>query len=66
MHRHVSAIKHIHFIVQNRFSGQGECAKVSSINDKSDWKTVQKALTIIEFSEKDIEVRDYQSHIDLS
>uniref|UniRef100_A0A8C2GR20 Myosin IHb n=1 Tax=Cyprinus carpio TaxID=7962 RepID=A0A8C2GR20_CYPCA len=32
-----------------------KCAKVSSINDKSDWKTVQKALTIIEFSEKDIE-----------
>uniref|UniRef100_A0A671NWV0 Unconventional myosin-Ih-like n=1 Tax=Sinocyclocheilus anshuiensis TaxID=1608454 RepID=A0A671NWV0_9TELE len=38
-----------------RFLIQGECAKVSSINDKSDWKTVQKALTIIEFSEKDIE-----------
>jgi len=42
-------------------SGQGECAKVSSINDKSDWKTVQKALTIVEFSEKDIEVRCSQS-----
>uniref|UniRef100_A0A8C1E4D9 Myosin IHb n=1 Tax=Cyprinus carpio carpio TaxID=630221 RepID=A0A8C1E4D9_CYPCA len=38
-----------------RYLIQGECAKVSSINDKSDWKTVQKALTIIEFSEKDIE-----------
>uniref|UniRef100_A0A672LRR6 Unconventional myosin-Ih-like n=1 Tax=Sinocyclocheilus grahami TaxID=75366 RepID=A0A672LRR6_SINGR len=38
-----------------RFLIQGECAKVSSINDKSDWKTVQKALIIIEFSEKDIE-----------
>lgn len=36
---------------------QGNCAKVSSINDKSDWKTVRKALSVIEFSESDIEVR---------
>uniref|UniRef100_H3CUJ6 Myosin IHb n=1 Tax=Tetraodon nigroviridis TaxID=99883 RepID=H3CUJ6_TETNG len=34
---------------------QGDCAKVSSINDKSDWKTVRKALSVIEFSEADIE-----------
>ncbi|CAJ1070558.1 LOW QUALITY PROTEIN: unconventional myosin-Ih [Xyrichtys novacula] len=34
---------------------QGDCAKVSSINDKSDWKTVRKALSVIEFSESDIE-----------
>ncbi|KAI1882411.1 hypothetical protein AGOR_G00250410 [Albula goreensis] len=34
---------------------QGECAKVSSINDKNDWKTVQKALAVIDFSETDIE-----------
>ncbi|XP_071207735.1 unconventional myosin-Ih-like isoform X3 [Salvelinus alpinus] len=34
---------------------QGECAKVSSVNDKSDWKTVRKALSIIEFSESNIE-----------
>ncbi|XP_076867394.1 unconventional myosin-Ih [Brachyhypopomus gauderio] len=34
---------------------QGACAKVSSINDKSDWKTVRKALSVIDFSEKDIE-----------
>ncbi|KAG9335065.1 hypothetical protein JZ751_005740, partial [Albula glossodonta] len=33
----------------------GECAKVSSINDKNDWKTVQKALAVIDFSETDIE-----------
>lgn len=35
---------------------QGECAKVSSVNDKSDWKTVRKALSVIEFSESNIEV----------
>ncbi|KAM9517099.1 unconventional myosin-Ih-like isoform 6-T6 [Salvelinus alpinus] len=35
--------------------GEGECAKVSSVNDKSDWKTVRKALSIIEFSESNIE-----------
>uniref|UniRef100_A0A8C8J8X0 Myosin IHb n=1 Tax=Oncorhynchus tshawytscha TaxID=74940 RepID=A0A8C8J8X0_ONCTS len=34
---------------------QGECAKVSSVNDKSDWKTVRKALSVIEFSESNIE-----------
>ncbi|KAJ8393918.1 hypothetical protein AAFF_G00054510 [Aldrovandia affinis] len=34
---------------------QGECAKVSSVNDKNDWKTVQKALSVIDFSETDIE-----------
>uniref|UniRef100_A0A8D3CW81 Myosin IHb n=1 Tax=Scophthalmus maximus TaxID=52904 RepID=A0A8D3CW81_SCOMX len=32
-----------------------DCAKVSSINDKSDWRTVRKALSVIEFSESDIE-----------
>uniref|UniRef100_A0A8C4I6X1 Myosin IHb n=2 Tax=Dicentrarchus labrax TaxID=13489 RepID=A0A8C4I6X1_DICLA len=34
---------------------QGGCAKVSSINDKSDWRMVQKALSVIEFNESDIE-----------
>ncbi|XP_035464320.2 unconventional myosin-Ih isoform X1 [Scophthalmus maximus] len=34
---------------------QGDCAKVSSINDKSDWRTVRKALSVIEFTESDIE-----------
>ncbi|KAL6463638.1 hypothetical protein MHYP_G00280290 [Metynnis hypsauchen] len=34
---------------------QGACAKVSSINDKSDWKTIQKALSVVDFSEKDKE-----------
>lgn len=34
---------------------------MSSINDKSDWKTVRKALSVIEFSESDIEVRLYST-----
>uniref|UniRef100_A0A8C5BE30 Myosin IHb n=1 Tax=Gadus morhua TaxID=8049 RepID=A0A8C5BE30_GADMO len=34
---------------------QGDCAKVTSINDKSNWKIVRSALSIIEFSEKDVE-----------
>eukprot|EP00061_Rhincodon_typus_P012880 g38902.t1 len=34
---------------------KGHCAKVSSINDRHDWKTVYKALTIIDFSSTDIE-----------
>uniref|UniRef100_A0A8B9KU86 Myosin IHb n=1 Tax=Astyanax mexicanus TaxID=7994 RepID=A0A8B9KU86_ASTMX len=34
---------------------EGECVQVGSINDQSDWKTVRKALTVIDFSERDIE-----------
>ncbi|XP_034048417.1 LOW QUALITY PROTEIN: unconventional myosin-Ih [Thalassophryne amazonica] len=34
---------------------QGGCVKVSSISDESNWKTVRKALTVIEFSECDTE-----------
>uniref|UniRef100_A0A3P9QHQ9 Myosin IH n=1 Tax=Poecilia reticulata TaxID=8081 RepID=A0A3P9QHQ9_POERE len=30
---------------------QGECAIVSSINDKNDWKSVKNALQVIEFDE---------------
>uniref|UniRef100_A0A3B4CG41 Myosin motor domain-containing protein n=1 Tax=Pygocentrus nattereri TaxID=42514 RepID=A0A3B4CG41_PYGNA len=33
----------------------GECANVSSINDKNDWKTVKNALSVIHFDESDIE-----------
>lgn len=36
---------------------QGQCAKVSSINDKNDWKVVRKALTVINFTEDEVEVR---------
>ncbi|XP_067866002.1 unconventional myosin-Ic-like [Heterodontus francisci] len=34
---------------------KGQCAKVSSINDKNEWKTVHKALSVIDFSDTDIE-----------
>uniref|UniRef100_A0AAV2IZE7 Myosin motor domain-containing protein n=1 Tax=Knipowitschia caucasica TaxID=637954 RepID=A0AAV2IZE7_KNICA len=34
---------------------QGNCPRVSSINDKSDWRTVRNALSVIEFSDNDIE-----------
>ncbi|KAL0965644.1 hypothetical protein UPYG_G00283890 [Umbra pygmaea] len=44
--------QHYSYLVQ---LGEGECAKVSSINDKSDWKTVRKALNVIEFSESNVE-----------
>ncbi|XP_074869086.1 unconventional myosin-Ih isoform X2 [Carettochelys insculpta] len=37
------------------YLAQGRCAKVSSINDKSDWKTVRKAFSVIDFTETDIE-----------
>ncbi|XP_076020339.1 unconventional myosin-Ih [Genypterus blacodes] len=40
---------------QYRYLVQGGCAKVSSINDKSDWRTLRKALSVIEFSESDVE-----------
>uniref|UniRef100_A0A8C9TBI4 Myosin IHb n=1 Tax=Scleropages formosus TaxID=113540 RepID=A0A8C9TBI4_SCLFO len=34
-----------------RYLVQGQCAKVSSISDKTDWRTVRKALSVIEISE---------------
>ncbi|XP_027720908.1 unconventional myosin-Ih [Vombatus ursinus] len=34
---------------------QGRCARVTSINDKDDWKTVVKAFSIIDFNETDLE-----------
>ncbi|XP_053136397.1 unconventional myosin-Ih isoform X2 [Hemicordylus capensis] len=34
---------------------QGDCAKVASINDRSDWRTVQKAFAVIDFSERNTE-----------
>uniref|UniRef100_A0A670J857 Myosin IH n=1 Tax=Podarcis muralis TaxID=64176 RepID=A0A670J857_PODMU len=33
----------------------GHCAKVSSINDRSDWRTVHKAFTVIDFKARDLE-----------
>lgn len=35
---------------------QGECAIVSSINDKNDWKSVKNALQVIEFDETNTNV----------
>uniref|UniRef100_A0A4W4F7F5 Myosin Ic, paralog b n=1 Tax=Electrophorus electricus TaxID=8005 RepID=A0A4W4F7F5_ELEEL len=34
---------------------QGSCPKVSSINDRSDWKVVRKALSVIGFSDDEVE-----------
>ncbi|XP_019401424.1 PREDICTED: unconventional myosin-Ic isoform X1 [Crocodylus porosus] len=34
---------------------KGHCARVSSINDKNDWKVVRKALSIINFNDNDVE-----------
>eukprot|EP00061_Rhincodon_typus_P017759 g46605.t1 len=41
--------------LQYHYLIQGECAKVSSINDKSGWKTVRKALSVIDFTDHDID-----------
>ncbi|XP_066552170.1 unconventional myosin-Ic isoform X3 [Amia ocellicauda] len=40
---------------QYQYLVKGNCPKVSSINDKNDWKTVRKALTVIGFSEDEVE-----------
>ncbi|KAG9485869.1 hypothetical protein GDO78_008773 [Eleutherodactylus coqui] len=34
---------------------KGQCARVSSINDKSDWKNVRKAMSVINFNDDDVE-----------
>lgn len=40
---------------QYHFLVKGQCAKVSSINDKSDWKAVRKALSVINFNDNEVE-----------
>ncbi|XP_078102928.1 unconventional myosin-Ic-like isoform X1 [Sander vitreus] len=40
---------------QYQYLVKGNCPKVSSINDRSDWKMVRKALTVIGFNEDDVE-----------
>uniref|UniRef100_A0A8C6UC77 Myosin Ic, paralog b n=1 Tax=Neogobius melanostomus TaxID=47308 RepID=A0A8C6UC77_9GOBI len=40
---------------QYQFLVKGNCPKVSSINDRSEWKAVKKALTVIGFNEDEIE-----------
>uniref|UniRef100_A0AAQ4QYX1 Myosin Ic, paralog b n=1 Tax=Gasterosteus aculeatus aculeatus TaxID=481459 RepID=A0AAQ4QYX1_GASAC len=40
---------------QYQYLVKGNCPKVSSINDRTDWKTVRKALTVIGFDEDEVE-----------
>ncbi|XP_012684324.1 myosin Ic, paralog b isoform X2 [Clupea harengus] len=40
---------------QYQYLVKGNCPKVSSINDRSDWKVVRKALKVIGFSDDDVE-----------
>ncbi|KAF5900598.1 unconventional myosin-Ic isoform X2, partial [Clarias magur] len=40
---------------QYQYLVKGNCPKVSSINDRSDWKVVRKALTVIGFSDDEVE-----------
>ncbi|KAL6471340.1 hypothetical protein MHYP_G00199900 [Metynnis hypsauchen] len=40
---------------QYQYLVKGNCPKVSSINDRSDWKLVRKALSVIGFSDDDVE-----------
>uniref|UniRef100_A0A8C7DF40 Myosin IH n=1 Tax=Oncorhynchus kisutch TaxID=8019 RepID=A0A8C7DF40_ONCKI len=44
-----SNCQHYSYLVQD------ECANVTSINDKNDWKTVRNALSVIDFDESDIQ-----------
>lgn len=41
---------------------QGNCPKVSSINDRNDWKVVIKALSVIGFNDDEVEVRKPERH----
>uniref|UniRef100_A0AAQ5YBX8 Myosin motor domain-containing protein n=1 Tax=Amphiprion ocellaris TaxID=80972 RepID=A0AAQ5YBX8_AMPOC len=41
--------------LQYQYLVKGNCPKVSSINDRSDWKVVRKALTVIGFNEDEVE-----------
>uniref|UniRef100_A0AAY4CPH0 Unconventional myosin-Ic n=1 Tax=Denticeps clupeoides TaxID=299321 RepID=A0AAY4CPH0_9TELE len=40
--------QHYHYLFK------GNCVRVSSVNDRNDWKVVRKALTVVGFSEEEI------------
>uniref|UniRef100_A0AAY4EQL5 Unconventional myosin-Ic n=1 Tax=Denticeps clupeoides TaxID=299321 RepID=A0AAY4EQL5_9TELE len=40
---------------QYQYLVKGQCPKVSSINDRNEWKVVRKALTVIGFSDDEVE-----------
>ncbi|KAM4648356.1 unconventional myosin-Ic isoform 3-T4 [Amazona ochrocephala] len=40
---------------QYHYLVKGHCARVSSINDKNDWKIVRRALSIISFKDNEVE-----------
>lgn len=40
---------------------QGNCPRVSSISDKNNWKVVMKALSVIGFTEEEVQVRTNRS-----
>uniref|UniRef100_A0A8C2TJ48 Unconventional myosin-Ic n=1 Tax=Coturnix japonica TaxID=93934 RepID=A0A8C2TJ48_COTJA len=40
---------------QYHYLVKGHCARVSSINDKNDWKVVRRALSIISFNDNEVE-----------
>lgn len=46
------------------FTQQGQCANVSSINDRNDWKTVKNALQIINIDDIDTNVSGAESLLD--
>lgn len=35
---------------------QGNCSRISSVSDKNNWKAVTKALTVIGFTEEEVQV----------
>lgn len=53
------AVKGLKLIHGFFFFPQGNCPKVSSINDRNDWKVVRKALTVIGFNEDEVEVKTW-------
>lgn len=60
----VKPLKQIRFhMLICALSPQGNCPKVSSINDRNDWKVVRKALTVIGFNEDEVEVNTRTLHM---
>lgn len=35
---------------------QGNCPRISSVSDKNNWKAVMKALSVIGFTEEEVQV----------
>lgn len=51
-----------YYILSPPKKNQGNCPRVSSINDKNSWKAVSKGFAVIGFNDEEVEVRQLHTN----